>query len=352
MSAPPRDLDEQADCIEQVLAAHAVTARVQGGAVSAQWVRFTLTPGVSVAVVQSLSGQLAHALGTDTVRVSQTGATLAVEVPRHIAVEAEPDLESQPVRLLPLLDSLGPLLSYTTCLGQTADGRPLLLRLTSAEVAHLLVVGSSGAGKTELMRTVLVSLALTNRQSRLQLALIDSHQRGLAPLAGLPHLLAPVASDPAAAFALLDRLMRELARRETERVSLPRIVIAIDELLPLFTAEETAGRRVTRAGYTLAQVITHLTERGHGVGLHLVLGVQRPTAAALDVLNKVNFPVRLVGRVTNADEAYLVTGQAGSGAEQLAGAGDFLVLASGHRIRFQAAWFSAQDWAQLAQTTA
>src|SRR5207249_2586764 len=83
-------------------------------------------------------------------------------------------------------------------------------------------------GKTELMRSMIVSLALTNRQSKLQLALIDPKSRGFMPLAGLPHLIDQVASDTASTLALLERLIAEMERRDQENISSPHIVIAVD----------------------------------------------------------------------------------------------------------------------------
>src|SRR5512144_58430 len=172
MAPPSRErLNFQADRIERVLASHRVPVRVHGGAVTPRWIRFLLHPalGTRVAAVRNLSEELAMALGAEDVRVAREGESIAVEVPR-------PD--AQPVRLLPLLRSLGPLPPLTACLGVADDGRPLLLRLPSPDVAHVLVAGGTGSGKTEMLRTLLVSLALTNRQSRLQLALIDPKARG------------------------------------------------------------------------------------------------------------------------------------------------------------------------------
>src|SRR5687767_5218884 len=197
MSTPSEDtLNFQADRIERVLASHRVPVRVHGGSVTPRWVRFLLTPalGAKVSTVRNLSEELAMALGADDVRVARDGESIAVEVPRA---------DAEPVRLLPLLHSIPTLPTLTACLGITDDGRPLLLRLPSADVAHVLVAGTTGSGKTELIRSLLVSLALTNRQSRLQLALIDPKQRGLLPLAGLPHLMDAVATDAAMAQSLL-----------------------------------------------------------------------------------------------------------------------------------------------------
>jgi S-DNA-T family DNA segregation ATPase FtsK/SpoIIIE len=326
----------QADRIERVLASHRVPVRVHGGTVSPRWIRFLMTPalGAKVATVRNLSEELAMALGASDVRVTRNGEDLAVDMPR-------PDAE--PVRLLPLLKSLPSIPPLTACLGITDDGRPLMLRLPSPDVAHILVAGATGSGKTELMRTLLISMALTNRQSKLQIALIDPKSRGFLPLAGLPHLMDDVASDARSALALLEKLIAEMERRDRENVSSPHIIIAVDELLDLLAAEE----RMPKSGLTFEQALTRIAQRGREAGLHLVVGVQKPSASAIGPMLKANFPVRLVGKVGSPEDARVAAGVSGTGAEKLTGRGDFILVAAGQTIRFQTAWVPAHDWAQI-----
>lgn len=323
-------LEFQSDRIEAVLASHRLPARVHGGAVSPRWIRFHLTPaaGARISAVKSLSEELALALGAPDVRIAREGPTLSVELPR-------PDAEN--VRLVPLLRGLSSLPPLTACIGLADDGRPLLVRLPSPDVAHILVAGATGSGKTELLRAIVASLAIGNRQAALQIALIDPKARGLAPLAGLPHLIAPVASDAAAALALLERLAEEMARRDLDGVSSPRIVIVVDELLDLLMA----ARRPVEA------VLTRIAQRGREAGLHLVVGVQKPSSSALGPMLKANFPVRLVGRVGSLEDARVASGVAGSGAEKLLGRGDFIAVAGGQVTRFQAAYIPIADWADV-----
>jgi S-DNA-T family DNA segregation ATPase FtsK/SpoIIIE len=326
-------LNFQADRIERVLASHRVPVRVHGGAISPRWIRFLLTPafGAKISTVRNLSEELALALGAQDVRVAREGESLALEMPR-------PDAE--PVRLLPLLKSISTLPLLSACLGLAEDGRPLLMRLPAADVAHVLVAGMTGSGKTELMRTMIVSLALTNRQSKLQIALIDPKSRGFMPLAGLPHLIDQVASDAASTLALLEKLIAEMERRDQENISSPHIVIAVDELLDVLAA---GGKQVEMA-------LTRIAQRGREAGLHLIAGAQKPSSAALGPMLKANFPVRLVGRVGSTDDARVAAGVSGTGAEKLLGHGDFLAVASGQVVRFQAAWIPTKDWAQIVST--
>jgi DNA segregation ATPase FtsK/SpoIIIE, S-DNA-T family len=324
-------LNFQSDRIEHVLASHKVPVRVHGGTVSPRWIRFHLTPalGARIATVRNLSEELALALGAADVRVAREGESLAVEVPR-------PDAE--PVRLLPLMRSVGGVPPLTACLGLAEDGRPLMIRLPSPEVAHVLVAGATGSGKTDLMRAILISLALNNRQSKLQIALIDPKTRGLGPLAALPHTVDDLAVDALSARNLLEKLVAEMERRDREGVSSPRIVVAVDELYDLLAI---GGKEVEIA-------LVRLAQRGREAGLHLVCGVQKPSAAAIGGMLKANFPVRLVGKVTSAEDARTAAGVSGTGAEKLLGRGDFLAVASGQVIRFQAAWVPPRDWDTIA----
>lgn len=267
------------------------------------------------------------ALGADNVRIARDGHDVAVEVPR-------PDPE--PVMLLPLLRGLPDIPPHTACLGLADDGRPLLLRLPSPDVTHLLVAGATGSGKTELMRTIAISLALTNRQRHLQFALIDTKARGFGPLDGLPHLMTSPAFDATSATELLEWLNDEMDRRDTQGVTLPRIVVMVDEVVDLLMV----------GGKPIENALIRLAQRGREAGLHLIVGAQKPSAGVLGPV-KANLPVRLVGRVASADDARVATGIASSGAEKLSGGGDFIAVAGGQVTRFQAAYLSAHDWAQL-----
>lgn len=325
-------LNFQADQIEAVLASHRVQARVNGGAVSPRWMRFHIStaPGARVSVVRNLSEELALALGADDVRVAREGGTLAVEVPR-------PDAE--PVHLVGMLRRLKYIPAITACLGLAEDGRPLLIRLPSPDVAHVLIAGATGSGKTELLRSALWSLAVSNRQSKMQIVLIDPKGRGFGPLARLPHLMSPVASSVPESLAILKRVVSEMERRDEEGVTSPHIVIAIDEGTDLLM---TGGKVVDN-------LLTRIAQRGREAGIHLLVGSQNPSATVFSSMLKANFPVRLVGRVSSANDARVASGVAGSRAEKLLGRGDFIAVAAGQVTHFQAAYASPQDAAVLAR---
>ena len=316
----------QADRIEMVLAAHKLPARVTGGHVTPRLVRFHLaTPlGVRLQHLQRLSEEIALSLGSSSCRIFRQNDQLHVEVPRP---------SPQPVLLLDLLarfaeDGLPAIPPHTALLGLDHDGVPLLLRLPSPDVAHDLIAGTTGSGKTALARSIVASLAILNPPPSLQLLLIDPKARGLAPFANLPHLLLPVLARTDHALDALSRLVVEMERRDTQGRCHPRIVVVLDELADL----------VLTGGRPMEMALTRLTQRGREAGIHLVACAQKPTALVIGSLVKSNFPVRLVGAVPSPEDAKVASGLPNTGAERLLGQGDFLLIAKGQITRLQAAY--------------
>jgi len=200
-------------------------------------------------------------------------------------------------------------------------------------VAHVLIAGTTGSGKTALARSIIASLALHNSQRSLQLVLIDPKGRGFLPFEGLPHLHVPVVTRVHEALLLLQRLVQEMERRDAEGRCEPRLVVVLDELADLV---QVGGREMETA-------LTRLTQRGREAGLHLVACTQKPAAAVIGGLVKSNFPVRLVGSVASPEDAKVATGLARTGAERLLGQGDFLVVAKGQVTRMQAAYLDLRQ---------
>jgi S-DNA-T family DNA segregation ATPase FtsK/SpoIIIE len=320
-------LDSQADQLEALLASHKIEALVTGVQVSPRWVRFSLdlALGVKITSVQSLSEELALALGAPAARVTRSGDVLAIEIPL-----ASP----QPVHLLALLADIPLLPPVTAVLGLSADGEPLTLPLMAPEVTHVLVAGATGCGKTELMRSLILSLALFNRQAHLQIALIDPKRRGFTPLDGMPHLIAPVATTPEATTDLLNYLVAEMERRDRENAPpSPRIIIAIDEVADLLAICDKA----------VEKALVRLAQRGREAGFHIICSTQRPSAEALPGALKANLPARLVGKVASGQEALTATGIPGTNAEFLMGNGDFVAVMGGRITRFQASYSGLLD---------
>jgi S-DNA-T family DNA segregation ATPase FtsK/SpoIIIE len=129
-----------------------------------------------------------------------------------------------------------------------------------------------------------------------------------------------------------------MERRDREQVNRPALVVAVDELADLLQS----------GGAAVEAMLTRLAQRGREAGIHLVACTQKPTAALIGGAMKANFPVRLVGAVASKDEARYATGVTDSGAEKLEGKGDFLLVAKGDALRFQAAWVGREDFHRLA----
>lgn len=351
-----------ADRIEAVLTLHRVPARVTGGTVTPRWLRFQVLPavGAKISKIKGLHEELAAALDAPSCRVSRRGAAMAVEVPRD---------DPRPVRLLSLMQELvdegppsgsnascGGIPAKTALLGQAEDGAPLLIRLPSPDVAHILVSGTTGSGKTVLLQTMVLSLAMANPAplvasqegaARLALVLMDPKGVAFGPFAELPHLARPVIRDVEEVTEALHSLVRLMERRGASSVAVPdgrgepyaspssgpSVAVFIDEMADLLM---TGGKQVQHS-------LTRLTQRGREAGIHIIAATQKPTSALLGPLIKANFPVRLVGRVTSAEDARTATGWSGTGAERLMGRGDFLAVAEGRVRRFQVAHVSSAE---------
>lgn len=326
-----RTLERQADHLEQILAQHKVPGYVAGGTVTPRFVQYQFVAGHNVKVkrMTNLSEEVALALGCRTVRIYRHQGSFHIEVPRAKAA---------PVRLLPLCQSLEKISPTTAVLGVDSAGLPLLLRLSAPDVVHTLIAGTTGSGKTALARTLLASLAYYNHPDDLRIFLVDPKGRGFAALHGLPHVQGEIVQDPKRALWGLQELIAEMERRDRQGISMPTLILAVDELADLL---QTGGAPVERA-------LARLAQRGRQAGIHLIACTQKPTAGLIGAAMKANFPVRLVGAVVSRDEARYATGITDSGAEKLEGRGDFLLVAKGQLQRFQAAWLGNEDMQGIA----
>jgi S-DNA-T family DNA segregation ATPase FtsK/SpoIIIE len=308
-------LELQSDRIEALLAAHRTPARVTGGVVTPRAVQYHLAPalGTKVGKVQALTDELALALGVSNVRVSRQGGGLQLEIPRD---------DARPVKLLSLMAQLAgppaapgwnPIPAATAVLGLCDDGAPLLLRLPSPDVAHVLIAGCTGAGKTALCQTIILSLAMMHRRSQLQFVLFGR----FGELEKLPHVME---------YRSLAEIARLIPRLSPE----PRIVIVMDEFLGEIEADKDRAS------------LTFILEQGRESGIHIVATVRAPNQVV-----GLGFPVRLVGKVVSPEEARVAAGIGGTGAEKLTGRGDFIAVAAGQVLRFQAAYVSAAEVEQV-----
>ncbi len=328
-------LEYQADRVEAVLAAHRAPGRVTGGTVGPRLIRFFLNPAphIRFASIKRLADDLALAMRVSALTIDRSAEGIVLEF-------SNPD--PRPVNLLTLLPEVMPIPISTALLGLTDDGAPLLVRLSSPEVAHILVSGTTGSGKTALLRTIAMSLALAHRPAVLKLLCIDPKDRAFRALARAPHMVRPPVVALAEAQEALRSLVRTMELRDQRGESpdrepstrAPRIVVMIDELADL----------VMQGASQVADMLTRLLQRGREAGIHVIAATQRPSSEVLSGLMRANFPLRLVGRVVSANDARVASGRGGTHAHLLNGRGDFLAITGGDQtLRFQVAYIGEKS---------
>ncbi|MCP4427454.1 MAG: DNA translocase FtsK [Chloroflexi bacterium] len=321
-------LEVQSQQIERILSQHQLSAHIAGGRVQPRSISFDLNAPIAQGWkrLRNLTRELKVALNAPDVRLDREEGQWRL----HITRQEEPPVEL--LDLLPLLPDLPPV---TAALGLAEDGRPILLDFDNPDVTHVLVAGQSGAGKTTLLRTLALSLALKNRQSQLQLLVVDSETAHaiLEPLSYLPHMLTGISYHLEEAVEILDFLRGEMAYRQQQEATRPMIVVLIDKITHLLETDQGAA----------TDALTELLQHGADVGIHFVLSTRRPDTAALDNLFRASLPVRLVGQVQDEQEANAAAGIAGTQAEYLLGKGDFLAVVGGEATHFQAAYIGDYD---------
>lgn len=185
---------------------------------------------------------------------------------------------------------------------------------------HALIVGTTGSGKSTVLRMMLASLTFNLAPDELRLVLVDLKNATLPPFAQLPHVerVGVTPEDAAAAVALVaDELQRRI-RAGAQRW--PRLLLAIDELAQL------DGRSLESLGRVLSL--------GREMNVNVVAATQHPTVKLIG--NKANYPVRLVGQVVDSDTAKIAAGRGRSGAWLLPGSGAFLYVDGAQLDRIQA----------------
>lgn len=325
-------LELQSRQIERVFSTHQVSARVAGGQVETQSIRFDLQSHLESGLhrLRGLKRDLLSVLGVaDVSLVKDERGQWRLDIVRP---------HEPPVALLDLLPLLPELPEGTAVLGMDEEGTPLLLPFANPDIGHVLIAGAEGAGKTALLRTLAVSLAMNNRQSQLQLLIIDPDcpgktNRQLAPLMFLPHLLSQVIADPEEAWQTLQVLVDEMHHRLKHDTIRPTIVTLIDNMEGLlgFGSEEVQA------------TVAALLQRGTEAGIYLVLSTSEPAAPWLSRVMRANLPLRLVGQVRDEAESLAATAVVGAEANYLLGEGDFLAVADGSQVHFQAAFIGNYD---------
>jgi S-DNA-T family DNA segregation ATPase FtsK/SpoIIIE len=303
---------------------------------------FKPDPGVKYSRVVSLVDDLCLALKAESIRIDRMPGKphVGIEVPnpRRETIFLREVIESRAFR-----ESVSKL---TIALGKTIDGLNYVADL--AKMPHLLIAGTTGAGKSVGVNALIVSILYRARPDEVKFILIDPKRLELGLYEDIPHLATPIITDPKLAARSLKWAVAEMEKRYRDLAGwgvrnidgynteimrrnlvkeydesgepwkpLPFIVIIIDELADLMM---TSGREVEES-------ITRLAQMARAVGIHLVLATQRPSVDVITGLIKANFPSRISFRVSSKVDSRTIIDT--NGAEHLLGRGDMLFLPPG-----------------------
>lgn len=221
-------------------------------------------------------------------------------------------------------------------LGVAVSGEQQELNLETAQ--HILMAGSTGSGKSTVMHSIICSLIRKHTPETLKLALMDPKRVELTLHNNLPYLVAPVVVDSEPASQVFIQLKEEMDQRlkvgSQERASLPKILIVVDEFSDFMCSEYAAS---------IEENVLALTEKGHTVGMHIILSTSRPSTNIYTEKIRKAFPSRIVGLLASATDS--ITMLETLGGEKLLGKGDMLLRTpeQDELIRFQALHISTDD---------
>ena len=318
---------------------------------------FKPAPGTKLSKISALGEDLARMLKAQSLRVLAPipgKDTVGFEVPNaERAVIGFSDL-------LASADFKSTKRRLPIAMGVDIFGEPVIEDL--AEMPHLLVAGSTGAGKSVFMNTLIGSLIARHSASTLRMIMIDPKMVEMAAYNDLPHMACKVITDPAGeAKAALSRLVQEMddryrqmqavgarnidsfnevirTRKKSEFLTfegkwavMPYIVLIIDEMADMMML----------LGKEIETPITRLAQKARACGIHMVIATQRPSADVVTGLIKANFPTRVAFRVMSGIDSRTILDQ--NGAETLLGKGDMIYLAAGKAKRLHGAFLPESE---------
>ncbi len=342
-----------ATSLVEALGHFGVQAKVIGTVAGPHITRYELrlAPGTKVAKVAQLKDDLAYALAATDIRI-------LAPIPGKQAVGVEvPNAKRRIVRLGDVFQAppadWSPL---TVWLGKDVAGKAIGADL--AKMPHLLVAGTTGAGKSGAINAMLSSVLLRATPHEVRLVLVDPKQVELNHYESIPHLLTPVITSPKMAANALQNLVREMeqrygimslartrslielnrARAQRQEAPLPYILCVIDELADLMMV----------APADVEDSIIRLAQKARAVGIHLVLATQSPRVDVITGMIKANVPSRIAFAVSSQTDSRVILDQ--NGAESLLGQGDMLFspVGTSRLQRIQGAYI---DEAQIAKLT-
>jgi S-DNA-T family DNA segregation ATPase FtsK/SpoIIIE len=319
--------EQVAKTLVETLGHFGIEAKVIGRVTGPHITRYEmrLAPGTKVAKVAQLKDDLAYALAATDIRILAPipgKQAVGVEVPnaRRRIVHLGDVFQEPPADWSPL----------TVWLGKDIGGRAIGADL--AKMPHLLVAGTTGAGKSACVNAMLSSILLRATPHQVRLVLVDPKQVELNHYEGIPHLLTPVITSPRMAANALQNLVKEMEQRygtmslartrslpelnrhreQRGEPPLPYILCVIDELADLMMV----------APADVEDSIIRLAQKARAVGIHLVLATQSPRVDVITGMIKANVPSRIAFAVSSQTDSRVILDQ--NGAESLLGQGDML----------------------------
>ncbi|ADI01817.1 MAG TPA: DNA translocase FtsK [Syntrophothermus lipocalidus] len=340
------DIKESIKVLEDTFANFGIKVKVNQVSCGPAVTRYELqpAPGVKVSKIIGLADDLQLSLAAPGIRIEAPipgKSAIGIEVPNERVTRvglrnllASPEFQGHESPL-----AVG--------LGEDISGNPVILDL--AAMPHLLIAGSTGSGKSVCLNCIILSLLYGASPDELRLLLVDPKMVELTVYNGIPHLLAPVITDPKKASVGLRWMVTEMEQRyqkfsetgvrdiyrynEVSGEQLPFIVIVIDELADLMTI----------APVEVEDSICRLAQMARAAGIHLVVATQRPSVDVVTGIIKANIPSRIAFAVSSQSDSRTILDMAG--AEKLLGRGDMLVYPVGapKPFRVQGAFVSDTD---------
>ncbi|WP_103106007.1 FtsK/SpoIIIE family DNA translocase [Brevibacillus reuszeri] len=309
--------------------------------------RYEVQPatGVKVSRIVSLTDDLALALAAKDIRIEAPipgKSAIGIEVPNsEVAVVSLREVLEAPE----YQDAPGKL---TVALGRDISGEPIVADLT--KMPHLLVAGATGSGKSVCINGLIMSILFKAKPEEVKLMMVDPKMVELNVYNGIPHLLAPVVTDPRRASVALKKVVAEMERRynlfaktgsrniemynsQVEGTPLPYIVVIVDELADLMMV----------APGEVEDAICRLAQMARASGIHLIIATQRPSVDVITGVIKANIPSRIAFGVSSMADSRTILDM--GGAEKLLGRGDMLSLPMGASkpVRVQGAFVSDKE---------